>query len=271
MKPFGFKKLSIFLTVLLLITALSVTVCVAAEDSAKYKIQIESGSDVYTPESSVVYIEQGNTYTFSVPADIPTTLTDEEFGEYSVAFSNWRFSGKYEIITGSVDEEGCSFDREITLKPLSDMTAVACFFEDNMAFRLVNVDTNSDAYAPYTGQEEVSRGDTYTFAVPDKIPGFIGWEFTGDYEVVQGNVDKNGFSGDRTVILRPLSKLNAFARFEDKTEGNTQSATPDQPSDGRYIDNSKTSPKTGDTLPLWIGILIILSVSGIIAVKKIKE
>lgn len=275
------KTVSVLSAVLLLIAAMSVTAFAADGDPVQYAIHIESNSEVYTPESTSVSVAQGDTFTFRIPDDTPTSLTDEELGEYSVTFSNWRFTGEFEVVSGSVDDEGCSFDRAIELKPLSDMSAIACFIEDNAAFYMVDVDTNCEAFVPYIDQGEVIKGETQTFSVPDDLEGFICWEFTGEYETVQGSVDENGISYDRKVVLRPLSNMDVFARFEEESQeedkpaavvfaGSTPEATPDQPVVIQNIDNSETSPLTGDRLPLWIGITVTVCIAGIIAVRKIR-
>ena len=100
-------------------------------------VRYYAGSDVYTPDPATATVNEGDTYTFSIPDDLPTTLTDEYLGEYEVSFSCWRFTGDYEVVEGTVNEDGESLDKTVVLRPLSDLKAVACFYEDNALFYMV--------------------------------------------------------------------------------------------------------------------------------------
>ena len=269
------KKAAVLSAAVILASAIPVTAAAAGEDPQKHVITIESNSEVYAPEIPSVTVEQGGTFTFSIPDNTPNTLTDEDFGEYSVTFSNWRFSGTYEVVSGSVNSDGDSFDKTVVLKPTSDVHAIACFIEDNAAFRMVRVDTNSEAYVSSIDQGEVPRGETHTFTVPDNLNNFLRWEFSGDYEVVSGNVDSNGVSLDRTVVLRPLSSMSAFARFSEPkydigTATYDETHEPVAPFVG-VTDTSKTSPKTGDSSSLWAVIILITSAAGLATVISCKK
>ena len=243
MKPSkSIKIISVLSAVLLLIAAMSIPAYAAEGNPTTYKITIESGSDVYTPDPSEVTVNAGDTYTFSIPDDLPTTLTDEELGEYAVEFSCWRFTGEFEVVQGTVNEDNGCLDKTVTLKPLSDLNAVACFIEDNAAFNIVTVKTNNPAYESYIEQGECIKGDNWTFSVPDELEGFVRWEFTGKYKVVEGSVDENGYSTDRTVVLTPESGITAFARFDETATGstaasedNTQESVTEAPTEGTTV------------------------------------
>lgn len=276
------KIISVLTAVLLLLAAMSISASALTDDPTTFTITIESGSDVYTPDPATATVNEGDTYTFSIPDDLPTTLTDEYLGEYEVSFSCWRFTGDYEVVEGTVNEDGESLDKTVVLRPLSDLKAVACFYEDNALFYMVRVDTNNEAYEPYIEQGECPKGENWTFSVPDDLTDFNCWEFEGEYDVVEGNIDENGVSYDRTVVLKPLSGISAFARFEELGSGsgaasegkpkdqdqNNGKATDDQPKGGN---NSKTSPQTGDKLYIVLIIMMAAVGTGAIAVKKIKE
>lgn len=89
---------------------------------------------------------------------------------------------------------------------------------------------------------------------------FIGWEISGEYEIVSGSLN------DLVIVVRPLSDIKAIAKFKS-------SATPDSSSSksSSGSNDDKTSPKTGD--PLWIvlGLAVLALGAGALAVKKIKE
>ena len=83
-------------------------------------------------------------------------------------------------------------------------------------FHLVHIQTNNSEYEPECWCAEVGVGEDFVFEVPDDLPGFIRWEFTGsDYEVVEGTVDENGYSSDRKVVLRMWMGVTGFARFSE--------------------------------------------------------
>ena len=268
------KIISVFTAVLLLIAAMAIPAFAAEGDT--YQITIESGSEVYTPDPASATVTDGETYTFTLPDNLPTTLHDDELGDYKVEFSCWRFTGDYEVVSGTVNEAGECLEKTVTLKPKSDLKAVACFYEDNALFYMVSVDANNKAYEPYIEQGECAKGENWTFSVPEELEGFSRWEFTGEYEVVEGAVDVNGVSKDRKVVLKPASSIQAFARFEeaqepvdDKTDGK---ATDDEATvDEKKGNDSKTSPKTGDMLPVVISMMFIAAAAGAFAIKKIKE
>ena len=265
------KTIAVMTALLLLIASLSIP-ALAAEDPVTYTITIESGSDVFTPETPTVTVQDGETYTFSIPEDVPNTLYDEELGEYEVEFSCWRFTGEYEAIDAEVNADGECTERTVTLKPKSDLKAVACFYEDNALFYMVDVDTNSDAYRPLIDQGECPKGETWTFSVPENMADFDCWEFDGEFEVVQGSVNENRVSFDRTVVLKPLNGVKAFARFNEPIEEEKNgAATGDQATPDQKGNDSKTSPKTGDPLPALVCIMLLAAAAGAIAIRKIKE
>lgn len=269
------KTIAVLSVVLILTAALSLSAS-AAQGDTTYQVTVESGSDVYTPENPLITVNAGGTVTLSIPDDLPSTLPDEILGEYAVTFSCWRFTGKYEMVQGTVNENDESLDKTVVVRPLSDLKAVACFEEDNAYFYMVDVDTNSDAYKPLIEQGECIKGENWTFSVPKDLEGFVRWEFSGEYEVIQGTVDENGISADRTVELKPLGGIEAFARFEesadDSAKEDDQTATADQVTpDQNKANNAKTSPKTGDLLFVIAGILLIAAGTGTYAIKRIRE
>lgn len=87
---------------------------------------------------------------------------------------------------------------------------------------------------------------------------FVGWTIDGKYEVISGTMT------DPVIVIKPLSDIQAHAKFVQP------GATPDSPSKPANPDEGKSSPKTGD--PLWIvlGLSILALGLGAVAVKKIK-
>ncbi len=183
------------------------------DSSSDRTVVLESNDPIYTPEAPVTKVEPASEFTLTMPKNIPSFHEEGLISGDDKYFYSWRLSGKYKVIQGSVDRFGDSFDRTLVIKPYSDVFVTACF-ENNTGFHFAYVETNSKDYVPECTQAEVGYGESFTFSVPKEVPGFIGWEFKGDYDVVCGDVDE-GFSRDRTVILKPRSAITGFARFAD--------------------------------------------------------
>ncbi len=180
-------------------------------------VSIESNNKIYAPENPVTEVEAGSEFTLSMPKNIPSIHEEGLLSGDDTYFYSWRLSGEYDVVQGSVDKFGDSFDRTLVIKPLSDVSVTA-WFENNTGFHFAYVETNSSIYVPDCTQAEVGLGDSFTFSVPEDIPGFIGWDFSGDYDVIEGNVDQD-FSSDRTVVLKPRSRVVGFAWFDETGSG----------------------------------------------------
>lgn len=218
-------KLSALLTAVLLLAVVIVPGAAFAEElPAKNEnkntvntVSIESNNEIYSPENLVTKVEAGSEFTLTMPKSIPSYHEEGMLSGGDVYFYSWRLSGEYDVVQGSVDKFGDSFDRTLVIKPLSDVFVTACFV-GNAGFNLTYVETNSSIFVPDSPGGEVGLGDSYTFSVPEDIPGFIGWEFSGDYDVIEGNVDQDS-SSDRTVVLKPRSRLTGFAWFDETGSG----------------------------------------------------
>ena len=258
--------------------------------NSKYKIYFDSNNKLYTPEISETEVEAGSTYTFVAPDDILSEPVE------NAGFFNWMFYGDYEVVKGNVYESGFTFDKTVTLKPLSDIYAVVCFETDNdHGFYFANIETNNDAYEPDYNSMEIGVGEYAEFSVPDDIPDFLRWEFSeGNYEVIKGSVDKQGYSKDRTVVLKLWSGVTGFARFGKeagneptgenkpteepttisvgKNGDNKGGSTSDQViKNGVKTDTSSTSPKTGSTASLIVCVMILSAFICLSAVRKARK
>ena len=98
---------------------------------------------------------------------------------------------------------------------------------------------------------------TVTLTATEKGTGaFIKWVITGDYDIVTGSLTS------KTLTVKPKSDIHADAYFE------APGKTPDTPSNPN---TDKTSPKTGDPMPIILGLAVLGIGVGAFAVKKIKE
>ncbi|MEE0855709.1 MAG: hypothetical protein U0L58_00195 [Ruminococcus sp.] len=218
-------KLSAMLTAVLLLAAVIVPGAAFAEElptknenkNTVNTVSIESNNEIYSPENPVTEVEVGSEFTLTMPKSIPSYHEEGLLSGDDVYFYSWRLSGEYDVVQGSVDKFGDSFDRTLVIKPLSDVSVTA-WFEYNTGFHFARVKTNSNIYVPEYSAAEVVLGGTFTFSVPKDIPGFIGWEFSGDYDVIEGNVDQDS-SSDRTVVLKPRSGVDGFAWFDETGSG----------------------------------------------------
>lgn len=102
-------------------------------------------------------------------------------------------------------------------------------------------------------------GEVKLTAVKEGNGEFIKWVIEGKYDIVSGSLT------DPVIVIKPLSDINAVAKFA------APGTTPDSSSKPANPDNSKSSPKTSD--PLWIvlGMAVLALGAGALAVKKIKE
>lgn len=108
---------------------------------------------------------------------------------------------------------------------------------------------------------------------------FTDWTITGSFMIVSGGLN------EKVITIRPDSDIAAVANFSDG--GDNVSATEAQPTevkptqenlsggkataDEKKVNNSMTSPKTGDCVPMILTVIALTAVISVLAVKKIKE
>ena len=73
----------------------------------------------------------------------------------------------------------------------------------------------------FASTDKVRKGSDETVTFTADGVDFINWEFYGEYEVIDGEVDADGISYDNVVVLKPLSDIKAYAEgvLDESREG----------------------------------------------------
>lgn len=183
--------------------------------------------------------------TISVAEDGTVTLTATEGDGY---FTKWIMTGSYTKVSG--DE----YSPEFTIKPTSDITAIASFSVEK-DYLTIFVDNSGDgSVSANPTKVKKGSGDTVTLTATEKDAPFTGWALACEYEIVEGSLTS------KTLVIKPLTDVHATAYFGK-----------DVPANNSGTNGGSTSPQTGDYTVAMIALILMAMGLGAFAVKKIKE
>ena len=183
--------------------------------------------------------------TISVAEDGTVTLTATEGDGY---FTKWIMTGSYTKVSG--DE----YSPEFTIKPTSDITAIASFSVEK-DYLTIFVDNSGDgSVSANPTKVKKGSGDTVTLTATEKDAPFTGWTLACEYEIVEGSLTS------KTLVIKPLTDVHATAYFGK-----------DVPANNSGTNGGSTSPQTGDYTVAMIALILMAMGLGVFAVKKIKE
>lgn len=176
--------------------------------------------------------------------DGTVTLIASDDGGY---FNRWIIKGSYDIIEGSLT------DPTITIRPSSDISAIANFSKER---DFLNITT--EAIAPTDGTAETDKpripkgeGEIVTLTATETNGTFVEWELQCEYNIVEGDLKS------KVLKIEPLTDIHAIAYFKGASK----------PGDK---DSSDTSPKTGDPLFAVIPFMALAMAAAFIASRKLR-
>lgn len=203
----------------------------AVYNAIQHKVTIkENGS---TSSEEIDYIDNGKTIKLTASVDS------------NKKFVRWEISGKYEIVSGSLDSA------TLVIKPLGDVVINKVATSSSKDEYTVTVNRGSgDKEIQYN---VVKNGDTYTLtaSTPDKGYKFARWSITGDYEIVSGSLTSE------KLVIKPLGDVTVKEVFEKISKGGTN--------------NSDKSPKTGDAIPSVLLAVFMTSLAACAVSKKLAK
>ena len=238
------KRIVSIALIIMMVLAMTVSVSALTSPGPKdyYKITVGSeGKGHATSDHDKVQIGTDGTVTFNAYED----------GGF---FTKWVIDGKYEVVSGS------EYDDVFVIRPRSDINAIAYFSEEKDYLNVyVSVDPEGYGEASADPSRIKKSGDGIIKLTASGINGgkFREWLITGDYEIVEGDLNSE------TLVIRAFTDIYAVACFNKPGETPTEAPKPD--------DNGNTSPKTGYPLPIVFGLMALAMFGGTVAYKKIKE
>ena len=234
-----FVALTIAIIMVLAVT-LSVSVCASENPSPTsqqyYKITWGTEGDGTA---------NGTTNKIDKNSDGTVTFSADQGQGY---FTRWIITGDYEIVSGGIDQT------TITIRPLSDVDAIASFSEDEDYLTMTAVPDPASLGEASVDKAKVLKGsnEQVTFTATEKNGGtFINWTLACDYDIVSGSLTS------KTLTIIPYTDVHATAHFN--IAGTTN---PDQGS---------TSPKTADPLTFVIPIMALMLGAAVVSVMKLKK
>lgn len=231
------KKVISIALVALMIFALATASCYAAASptpEGKYKITVSTEGSGTATSSTATVAEDGT-----------VTLTATEGDGY---FTKWIMTGSYTIISG--DE----YSPEFTIKPTSDITAIASFSVEKDYLTIFVDNAGDGSVSANPTKVKKGSGDTVTLTATEKDAPFTGWSLACEYEIVEGSLTS------KTLVIKPLTDVHATAYFGQAVPSNTSGTN-----------SGSTSPQTGDYTVAMIALILMAMGLGVFAVKKIKE
>ena len=231
------KKVISIALVAMMIFALATASFYAADSpkpEGKYKVTVSTEGSGTAASSTISVAEDGT-----------VTLTATEGDGY---FTKWIMTGKYTVVSG--DE----YSPEFTIKPTSDITAIASFSVEK-DYLTIFVDNSGDgSVSANPTKVKKGSGDTVTLTATEKDAPFTGWTLACEYEIVEGSLTS------KTLVIKPLTDVHATAYFGK-----------DVPANNSGTNGGSTSPQTGDYTVAMIALILMAMGLGAFAVKKIKE
>ena len=264
------KIIALALSIILVLSFTAVAAAASpTDDIAEYysiKTTIVNKCEAFA-STDKVKIGSGDTVTFTA-----------EEGD----FMFWEFLGDYEVIEGEVDADGKFYDNIVTLKPLSDIKAYAHGVLDESregGLPVAYYRAWAEAYPTDSGiakaePDKVKHGsDEYFVFTAEDTDGysFVKWEITGEFDLVSGTFDENGYFTDKVVVVKPRSDVEGIASFEKINSGEEKKNDADKSTADEKGNTSSTSPKTGGS-PIAVAVVMLTALcAAAFAIKKIRE
>lgn len=239
------KVISIALVVLMIfaLSTASFSALESPKTEGKYSISVNTEGN-----GSAVADKKG------VDADGTVTLTATEGDGF---FTKWIIRGQYSPVSGT------EYTPVFTIKPLSDITAIASFSVEK-DYLTIFVDTVGDGSATADPTKvKKDSGDTVTLTATEKGDTFTGWSLACDYQIVEGSLTS------KTLVIKPLTDVHATAYFGKDVPANDDNGTNSGTNSG--TNKGSTSPATGDYSVMIMALVLMAMGLGVFAVKKIKE
>jgi hypothetical protein len=229
--------------IIALLLAVMMVFAVAAVASAK---DSPSGSQYYKITTDVEGGGAANASTNKIEknSDGTVTLVASDDGGY---FNRWIIKGSYDIVEGSLT------DPTVTIRPTSDISAVANFTKEKDFLNIT-----AEAVAPSDGTASVDKaripkdaGEIVTLTATETNGTFVEWVLQCEYRIVEGDLKS------KVLKIEPYTDIHAIAYFKGASKPGEQ-------------DSDKTSPKTGDPMFAVIPFMMLALAAAFIASKKLR-
>ena len=236
------KLISLALAIVMVLSFAVIAVSAEISPDKYYEVVVGSeGNGTASTDKSQVLANDDTDY---------ATLTATANGGY---FTKWIVTGSYTAISG--DEYSDVF----VIRPTSHVTAIASFSKeaDVLTMSGDTLGNGKISINPLTVVKNSGATVTLT-ATPDPGESFITWTLACEYDIVSGSLTTE------TLVIKPYTDVKVTGVFTK----NGQKPDDYKPSDSA---SSDTSPKTGDPTLAIIAIILMATLAGAFAVKKIKE
>ncbi len=257
------KKLIAFLTALLLVFSLAVTVSAAGSPQDKKEYKITHTTNLDGAESTASKVTEGETLKLTAKNDIQ-----------GYSFVKWNIKGNYSIVSGTLNSA------ELVILPLSDITVTEVYEEiipedqepgeDEVKVTYTyNIDFLDSTF------EIVKKGEELELIAPENVEGyaFLKWQIIGDYEIVSGSLT----SAD--LVIRPLGNIEVktiFEKIDDIEDGDVPEEDHEDGDDGKKpqkgeVNDSDTSPQTGNSIVLVLLSTFVASLAVAVTTRKLAK